>query len=190
MDRATRSRSLIVTAAIACAAVMVPAVALAASSAPAAPAAPRSQAKPATTPRCPASSIEVWLGLNPDGGAAGTTFYPLEFTDTGFGPHTCYLSGHAAIYAINSKGQRIGPALSASTAGHKITLKPGQTAYTRIGIVDAGIISGCGQATAAGLEVTPPGQTQRQPIDSFTFPVCKHKRYMNESNLTAGVGIP
>jgi hypothetical protein len=190
MDRATRGRSIIVTAAIACAAIMAPAVALAASSAPTAPA---SAARPATTPPCKGSSIEVWLGLNGDGAAAGTTFYPLEFTNDGFRTHTCYLAGKPTMYAINGKGQRIGPVLQGSTSGPKIILKPGQTAFSRIGIVQAGFIAGCGQATAAGLEVTPPGQSgaaSRQLIGSFTFPACKNKQFMNAMHVVAGVGIP
>jgi hypothetical protein len=194
MDRATRGRSIIVTAAIACAAIMAPAVALAASSAPAAPAsaAPASAARPATTPPCKGSSIEAWLGLNGDGAAAGTTFYPLEFTNDGFRTHTCYLAGKPTMYAINGKGKRIGPILAGSTSGPKIILKPGQTAYSRIGIVQAGFIAGCGQTTAVGLVVTPPGQPQssRQLIGSFTFPACKNKQFMNAMHVVAGVGIP
>jgi hypothetical protein len=184
VDRATRARSIIVTVAIGCAAVMAPAVALAASSAP---------AKPAATPPCKGSSIEAWLGLNGDGAAAGTTFYPLEFTNDGFHTRTCYLAGKPTMYAVNGKGQRIGPVLAGSTSGPKITLKPGQTAYSRIGIVQAGFIAGCGQATAVGLVVTPPGQSgqsSRQLISSFTFPACKNKQFMNAMHVVAGVGIP
>jgi hypothetical protein len=184
MDRASRIRTTIVTAAIACGAVMLPAVALAAS------AAPGSHAEAAAVPQCHASNIEVWLGLNPDGAAAGTTFYPLEFTNDGFRTRTCYLAGSPSVFAINAKGQRTGPVVRGSDRGHKIILKPGQTANAELGIVDAGIISGCGQVTAAGLEVTPPGQTASQPINSFTFPACKNKQYMHGADVVFGVGIP
>jgi hypothetical protein len=183
MNRATRNRSIIVTAALACAAVMAPAVALAASAAPAAP-------RAAAVPHCGASSIEVWLGLNPDGATAGTTYYPIEFTNDGVGTHTCYLSGKPTIFAVNSQGHRIGPVLHGSTSGKKITLKPGQTAYVRLGIVQAGFISGCGQTTGVGLQITPPGQSASQPIYDFSFPACKNKPYLHENSLVAGVGIP
>ena len=180
MNRGTR-RGLIVAAALAVATIALPA--FAASSAPVTPRLP-------AVPHCTGANIEVWLGLNPDGAAAGTTFYPIEFTNDGFHTHTCYLSGRPGVFAINSKNQKIGPAISASTSGAKITLKPGQTAYTRIGIVQAGFIAGCAAATAAGMEVTPPGQSSPQPIFSFSFPVCKNKKFMNDTNLVAGVGIP
>ncbi len=183
----SRSRRAVIAAAIACAAIMPPAVALAASTAPAAR---LSHARAAFTPRCRSSNIEVWLGLNPDGAAAGTTFYPIEFSNVGVGTHTCWLAGSPGVFAINASNVRIGPAIKQSTSGRRITLKPGQTAFARIGIVDQGIIAGCKQATGAGLRVTPPGQSASQPIYSFTFPVCKNKPFMHVMKLQAGVGIP
>lgn len=188
MDSRQRSRRpAIVAAMIACATLGPPAVAFAASKAPAAPA---SHAKAASTPRCRSSDIVVWLGLNPDGAAAGTTFYPLEFSNAKVGSRTCWIAGSPGVFAINGANKRIGPAIKASTSGRRITLKPGQTAFARLGIVDAGVIANCGQTTGAGLEVTPPGQSVSQPIFSFTFPVCKRKRFMHVMNLQAGVGIP
>jgi hypothetical protein len=188
MDRASRStarlRTLTVTAAIACAAVLLPAAALAASSAPA------EHPGIAAVPQCKSSNIEVWLGLNPDGAAAGTTFYPLEFTNNGFKTHTCYLAGRPGAYATNAQGKRIGPALKGSTGGTKIVLEPGQTANAELGIVQAGFISGCGQTTGVALKVTPPGQSASQLIASFTFPVCKNKPYLHAENVVFGVGIP
>jgi hypothetical protein len=187
MDLTNRRRGLIVTAAIACAAMMLPAMALAA---PAASSAPRSQAKNGSVPQCRASSIEVWLGLNPDGAAAGTTFYPLEFTNNRVGAHTCWMAGSPGVFAINGAGKRVGTILRPTTSGPKFILKKGQTVFSRLGIVQAGFIAGCHQTTGAGLEVTPPGQSAHQPIFSFTFPACKNKLFLHDSRLLAGVGIP
>ena len=65
-------RRLIGATAIACAAVLIPAAALAATASPAAPAAT------AGTPRCATSGLDIWL--NPDGGGgwAGGFGYALE----------------------------------------------------------------------------------------------------------------
>lgn len=185
MDLVSR-RGIIAAIAIASAAVMVPAVAALAAGATSA----ISHSRVAGPPECKAGNLEVWLGLNPDGAAAGTTFYPIEFTNNGFNTHTCWVAGSPAVVAINASNNKIGPGVAASTKGTKITLKPGQTAFARLGIVDAGIISGCGPTTGAGLEVTPPGQSKSQPIDSFSFPVCKNKPFMHVMKLQAGVGIP
>lgn len=187
MDTGHRSRRAIVATMIGCAVLMPPAVALAASTAPAAP---LSHAKAASTPRCRSSDIVVWLGLNPDGAAAGTTFYPLEFSNATVDSRTCWIAGSPGVFAINGANHRIGPAIKASTSGRRITLKPGQTAFARLGIVDAGVIAGCGPTTGAGLEVTPPGQSVSQPISSFTFGVCRHKPFMHVMKLQTGVGIP
>ena len=185
MDRGTRSRGIIIAAGLALAALVLPGVALASAGAPAA-----AHHQAAAVPRCKGAEIEVWLGLNPDGAAAGTTFYPLEFTNDGFGTHTCYLSGRPGVFAITAAGHKLGPAITASTSGKKITLKPGQTAFSRLGIVDAGVVSGCTAATGFGLEVTPPGSSAKQPIFDFTVPVCKNKAYLHDVNVVAGVGIP
>jgi hypothetical protein len=174
-----------ITTGLALAALVLPGVALASAGAPA-----RAHHPAAAVPRCKGTQIEVWLGLNPDGAAAGTTFYPLEFTNDGFGTHTCYLSGRPAVFAITSAGNKLGPGISASTSGKKITLKAGQTAFSRIGIVDAGVVPGCEAATGFGLEVTPPGSSAKQPIFDFTLPVCKNKAFMHAVNVVAGVGIP
>ena len=184
MKLAHHRRTLIVAAAVAAAAVMLPAIALAAPAT--GPAHPAIMA----VPQCKSANIEVWLGLNPDGAAAGTTFYPIEFTNAKTGSHTCFLAGTPGVFAINSAGKRIGPALTAKSGNTDIVLKPGQTAFARIGIVDAGVIAGCTKATGAGLMVTPPGETGKQPILSFTFPACTNKKFMNISKLSAGVGIP
>jgi hypothetical protein len=196
MDLVNR-RGIVVAIAVACAAVMIPTIALAAGEVTGAP---HGQATPTVTaskpvqpngpPKCKSSNLEVWLGLNPDGAAAGTTFYPIEFTNDGFRTHTCWLAGSPAVFAINSTGKRIGPVVTASAKGKMIILKAGQTAFARLGIVDAGVISGCTAATGAGLKVTPPGQVASQPILSFTFSVCKNKPFMHVMKLQFGVGIP
>jgi hypothetical protein len=108
MDLVNR-RGIIAAIAIAVAAIMVPAVALASAT----------HGRPAlqAVPQCKAANIEVWLGLNPDGAAAGTTFYPIEFSNSGFQTHTCWIAGSPAVVAINSANKKIGPAVKASTKG-------------------------------------------------------------------------
>lgn len=173
------------------AAIVGPVIALAALQAPAAQAS-RSAAgvRPAATPECRSSNIEIWLGLNPDGAAAGTTWYPLEFSNVGFHTHTCWIAGAPHVRAVNGSNAQIGP--QASRTGHptRITLRRGQTANALLGIVQSGFIEGCASATGAGLEVTLPGQHANQPIESFTFPACTNKVFMHVGAVTAGVRIP
>jgi hypothetical protein len=173
------------------AAIVVPVIVLAASQAPAAQAS-RSTAgvRPAATPECRSSNLEIWLGLNPDGAAAGTTWYPLEFSNVGFHTHTCWIAGAPHVRAVDNSNTQIGPQASRTGHPNRITLRPGQTAHALLGIVQSGFITGCANATGAGLKVTVPGQHANQPIESFTFPACTNKVFMHSVAVKSGVGIP
>jgi hypothetical protein len=182
MPWTTRStRFLIAVAAASCGALLVPAAALAA---PAAPAAVRAAAP---VPRCTSGHTLVWLGI-PGSGAAGSTFYPLQFTNVG---HTaCRLFGYPGVSAVRGSGKQIGPAASHSGKRRVVTLSPGATAHAVLRIVQASFISGCDFRTAAGLRIFPPGQASAQTISGFTFRTCTNKRVLSVSAVRSGVGVP
>lgn len=173
-------RRIVAAASIAGAAALLPAVALAAPGG-------HAHVTPATS-QCRAANTTVWLGLNADGATAGTTYYPIEFTNTGHS--ACWLYGYPGVSAVNSSGHRIGPAASHSGTRHTVTLRAGGSAHALLGIVQAGFIDGCHHARGGGLEVYPPGQTSRKPIDSFTFPVCTNKVFMHVGPVRAGLMVP
>ena len=61
----------------------------------------------ATTPKrapaavarsCTTSGLAVWLGVGEGGAAAGSTYYPLEFTNTS--NHRCRLPGFPGVSAV------------------------------------------------------------------------------------------
>lgn len=167
-------------AAVACCAAVVPAVAEASSAAPAAP----------QVAQCTGGNTYVWLALAPNG-AAGTIYYPIEFTN--LGAHACWLYGYPGVSAVTSKGGRVGPPagrFGQPPKPHKVTLGHNQTAHALLGIIENGIIGGCHAATGGGLSVYPPGQTEKQGIFNFTFPVCKNKVYMHVYPVQAGIGVP
>ena len=179
----------IITAMTLTAAITIPAVAISAS---AASASPGTRAVSSETPQCrPNTNIIVWLGLNPDGAAAGTTFYPLEFSNVGVHTRTCWISGRPTVWAVAASNHKIGPnAGRMGGSGNRITLKPGQSAHALLGIVQKGFIAGCTNATAAGLEVRLPGSTASSPIQSFTFPACTNKVFMRVDAFATKVAIP
>jgi len=187
MHLTSRARRVIGSVTLA-AAIAVPAVAISAS---AASAAPGTSAARSATPECRLNTnVIVWLGLNPDGAAAGTTFYPLEFSNVGFHTHTCWLSGRPTVWAVTASHHKIGPGAGNGTSGGRITLKPGQSAHALLGIVQKGFIAGCANATAAGLEVGLPGSSGSAPIDSFTFPACTNKVFMHVDGVASKIMIP
>ncbi|MGO8960415.1 MAG: DUF4232 domain-containing protein [Streptosporangiaceae bacterium] len=176
--RTRAARRIAAAVVIACAAVGLPAVALAAAGSPSHPA----------VPRCTDANTLVWLALAPNG-AAGTIYYPVEFTNVGSA--NCVLFGYPGVSAVTKSAAQLGPAAGRYPATrHNVTLKPGQTAHALLGIVDAGVIAHCNQATGAGLKVYPPNQRGFQFVFSFTFPACKNKVFMRVYPVTPGIGVP
>src|ERR1700722_4143248 len=92
------------------AAAIAPALALgtgpavwAASSASAAPAVPA-----ALIPVCTPGDLAVWVNADAGSGAAGTFYYPLEFTN--HTNHTCRTWGWPRVSAPNINGHQLGDA--------------------------------------------------------------------------------
>jgi hypothetical protein len=130
-----------------------------------------------SVPRCTASDLGVWLAVDQGNGTAGTTYYPLEFTNLSH--HTCYLFGYPGVSALGRNGNQLGsPADWGSLRGARIVnVAPGATAHTLLGYHDVlvGTEPGCHQVSSAvELRVYPPGQ--RSATDAaFSFEVCSHR---------------
>jgi Domain of unknown function (DUF4232) len=147
----------------------------------------------ASIPRCTASDLGVWLAVGQGNGTAGTTYYPLEFTNLSH--HTCYLYGYPGVSALGRNGNQLGsPADWGSLRGARIVnVTPGATAHTLLGYHDVlvGTEPGCHQVNSAvELRVYPPGQ--RSATDAaFSFEVCSHRGpiYMSiQEPIVPGVG--
>jgi Protein of unknown function (DUF4232) len=147
----------------------------------------------ASIPRCSASDLGVWLAVGQGNGTAGTTYYPLEFTNLSH--HTCYLYGYPGVSALARNGNQLGsPADWGSLRGARIVnVAPGATAHTLLGYHDVlvGTEPGCHQVSSAvELRVYPPGQ--RSATDAaFSFEVCSHRGpiYMSiQEPIVPGVG--
>jgi hypothetical protein len=133
---------------------------------------PSAAATPASSPStpsgpgpCQSSALKVTLGQG--GAAAGTTFYPIVFTN--ISGSACTLYGFPGVsFTGETYAVQVGPAASRNhdSPEHLVTLAPSGTASALIGVVDAeNYSSGCGQTTVSGILVYPP-------------------------NLTASVGLP
>jgi hypothetical protein len=129
-----------------------------------------SNAKGSPVANCLTRSLKVSLG--PPNGAAGTTFYPLQFVN--MGKTTCMLKGYPGVSAVTSSGQQIGSAASRVSAKFgTVTLAPGKQQNATIGIVDTGNFSAssCAPVTAAGLKIFPPNQSKSVTLKK-TFSTC------------------
>ncbi|MGI8451449.1 MAG: DUF4232 domain-containing protein [Streptosporangiaceae bacterium] len=139
-------------------------------------------ATPPSTPSSPACStadLSATVNTSPGGAAAGSTYYPLNFTNTS--KSSCYLYGYPGVSFVSSpSGSQIGQPASRNpaVAPGTVILPPGGTAHVTIQVVDAMNYSksACKPVTAHWLRVFPPGQ--------FTA------LYVKFSSLTCSVKLP
>jgi len=139
----------------------------------------------ATGPPCQTSGLVIWSNNGAGGGTAGSVFYKVRFTN--LSGHACTLKGFPKVSAVNLAGKRIG-----SPAQHEVGQKPklrklanGATATALLRVVDPGNFSpsACHEVTAAGLRVTPPGQSQSKLIP-LPFATCSRT---GQKTLSIGV---
>src|SRR5579863_1246868 len=110
---------------------------------------------------CTAFGLGVWVAVGQGNGAAGTIFYPLEFTN--LSGHACSLFGFPGVSAIDQHGNQLGSSANRehTTSPRTVVLAPGATAHTILAYHDVAVTTeaGCGPVkTAALLKVYPPGQ--------------------------------
>jgi Protein of unknown function (DUF4232) len=143
----------------------------AAASSPTAPAA-------AAIPQCAAAfgqdgNVSAWVPANQGNGAAGTTYYPLEFTN--ISGHACSLFGYPGVSAVSGTGKQLGsPAGWGSLSGaRRVILAPAATAHTRLAIHDVYSYAkrACDPADTAELRMYLPDQ-RLATTAAFSFEAC------------------
>ena len=144
----------------------------------------------AAAPACASSSLVVWLNTQ-GSGAAGSSFFNLEFTNLGSG--ACILKGYPGVSGVGLSGAQLGSAGSRNPqhAAVAVTLAPRATAHVVLRIVDAlnSPKSACVPVTAAGLRVYPPGQTVSKLVP-FPFLACSRSgsNYLSVEAALPGQG--
>jgi hypothetical protein len=146
----------------------------------------------APVPACQASRLGVWIALAQSNGAAGTIYYPLNFTNVS--GRTCSLHGFPGVSAIARNGHQLGSPAGWATkvAARTVVLAPGATAHTILQYRDAEVSTapGCDPVnTAVVLRVYPPNQYDAT-IAAFDLQVCSHAGpvYMSVEPILPGVG--
>jgi len=112
-----------------------------------------------TVPECSAANLATWVSADQADGAAGSVYYPLEFTN--ISAHSCSLEGFPQVSAQDSTGRQLGDAASESRAftPKRVVLAAGATAHAVLQWSDAAVYtSGCGPEAATVLKVVVPGQ--------------------------------
>jgi Protein of unknown function (DUF4232) len=155
-------------------------------------AADTSRAAPAAVRACTADDLGVWLAVAQLDGAAGSVYYPLQFTN--LSRHACAMRGFPGVSAVDRNLHQLGsPAGWAHVVPVRtVVLAPGRTAHAvlRYGDVTVSTAPGCHPTSRTfELRVYPPGQ-YHATYAAFDFEVCSHAGpvYMDIGPIQAGVG--
>jgi hypothetical protein len=159
-----------VSAAVSAAAAAAGSTATAAAAGQASASAPPSQAGLAA---CTAADLKIATNGSAGGGAAGSFYSFIDFTNTSSA--SCTLYGYPGVSLTSASGAQLGAAATrdATTAPATITLAPGATANAVLRMTDPTVYSTskCQPATSAYLKVYPPNQTQSVKV-SFKGGTC------------------
>jgi hypothetical protein len=148
---------------------------------PSAPAADRSQSAAASgSAECLADDLKVTIAAG--SGAAGSIYYPLEFTNTGSA--SCTMYGYPGVAFVTKAGGTAAggtvlgePAFrNAAFAPKLVTLAPGATGHASLQVQAAQNypVATCKPVTGHWLQVYPPGSTAAEYV-RFTAVTCAGK---------------
>ncbi|HEY1624731.1 MAG TPA: DUF4232 domain-containing protein [Streptosporangiaceae bacterium] len=114
---------------------------------------------------CRTSGLRITLDSSQADGAAGSTYYPLDFTNTAAA--ACVLDGYPGVSfvtAADKGGAQIGAAATRNQQFGlvRVKLEPGAEAHAWLQVGTPGNYpaSTCQPVTARGLRVYPPGETE------------------------------
>lgn len=138
----------------------------------------------ASTTSCTTSDVVVWLNTSASG-TAGSDYYNVNFTN--LSSQSCTLEGYPGVTGLSLTSTQLGSAaardkahaaklftlVSARTAKGLAAANTKNSVTAILQITDAGNYpaSTCAQATAAGLSITPPGQSTAKVIP-YPFVAC------------------
>jgi hypothetical protein len=131
----------------------------------------------ATSTRCHTADLKVTAASDEGGGAAGTNYEALVFTNAG--RRTCTIYGYPGVsYVAGDQGTQINDPFQRTDATNKktISLKPGAAAHATIGIPNYQNYpaADCKPTDVRGFRVYPPDETAAvfvsQPMKACTVP--------------------
>ena len=125
---------------------------------------------------CQPSSLQVTVNASQAGGAAGSTYLPVDFTNTSSSPCGLYgYPGMSFVTAGDGSGSQIGAAAQENPSFGKVPvqLAAGGTAHAWLQVAEAGNYPAatCQPVTAHWLRVYAPGETQALYV-SHAFDAC------------------
>jgi Protein of unknown function (DUF4232) len=166
--------------------------AFAANSSGAALASDTTRAAPDAVPLCTAGQLGAWVAVTQGNGAAGSIYYPLQFTN--LSRHACAMRGFPGVSTIDRNGHQLGSPASWDhvVPVRTVVLAPGATAHTILRWSDVVVTStpGCHPVfSALELRIYPPGQ-RSATYAAFDLEACSHAGpvYLGVHPIVPGVG--
>ena len=152
-----------------------------------------SAAPAAAVPACATANLSVWVDPSQGSGAAGTIYYPLDFTNTG--SRACTLYGYPGVSATNANTSQIGRAAGRNPLykAKTVTIPAGGTAHAILSWVEIGnfTASGCKPTTASLIKVYPPNR-KSAALGFFSLQACRSTKslytYLHVTTIQPGVG--
>lgn len=150
-------------------------------------------AAPAAAPGCSTGNLAVWVDVSQGSAAAGTIYYPLDFTNTG--NRACTLFGYPGVSALNGHLGQIGRAAGRDPRykARTVTIPAGGSAHAILSWVEIGNFtpSQCKPATASFLRVYPPNR-KASALGFFSLQGCRATKplftYLYVTTVQPGVG--
>ena len=146
----------------------------------------------AAVPACTAADLGAWVAVTQGNGAAGSIYYPLQFTN--LSRHACAMRGFPGVSVLDRNGHQLGSPARWETgvAAHTVVLAAGATAHTILRYSDVTVTTtpGCHPVFSAfELRVYPPGQYSAT-YAFFGLEACSHAGpiYMSVEPILSGVG--
>lgn len=126
---------------------------------------------------CPTSGLHAVVNRVPGGGAAGTIYVAIDFTNVS--GHTCTMYGFPGVsFVTGHPGSQIGAAATRQTTfpSQTVTLPAAGSAHAWLGITDTGNYppSACRPVTARTVRIYPPNQFAPLYVP-FTTTACSAK---------------
>jgi hypothetical protein len=125
---------------------------------------------------CRPASLQVTVNASRAGGAAGSTYYPVDFTNTSSSPCGLYgYPGMSLVTAGHGGARQIGAAAQQNPGFGKVAVRlaAGGMAHAWLQVTQAGNYpaSACQPVTAHWLRVFAPGETQAAYVN-HAFAAC------------------
>jgi hypothetical protein len=144
---------------------------------------------------CRSAALKVTVDSSQAGGAAGSAYYPVNFTNTS--AVACGLYGYPGmsfVTAAGDAGRQIGAAAQRDPAFAKLSVRlpAGGVAHAWLQVAQAGNYpaSACQPVTAHWLRVFPPGDTAASYVDvSFSACATASAHLLTVTPVRSGRGV-